>query len=198
MNDLKNKPAVTIALIVILVGAITVTLIRIRGGTASAGNRAVSPEAQSEAGPVPAPALDDMPPARDPFEHPLLLTHTAQGGSPSGPQLPTGKLLPMPPLKIDGIRPISPPPPGQTSRPSVERPEVQGPSWKLQAVVSGDTPLAIIKDASGKSHFVHEGDQLGEGAVVTRIISGTVAIRYGGTFSILSIERGPGTNGKTE
>lgn len=202
MKDAKNNPAVTIALIVILIGAVGVTVMRIRGGAASAGNRAVAEEAQSAAQTGPAPALDDIPPARDPFGHPVLFTPPMQGskqmGAPNGPQLPPSNLLPMPPLKVEGIRPINPLPPGQTSRPAADKPRAQPPSWKLQAVVSGDAPLAIIKDDSGKTHFVHEGDQLGDGVIVARIISGTVAIRYGGTFSILSIERGSGVHEKTE
>lgn len=205
MNDLKNKPAVTIALIVVLVGAVAVTMLRIRGSTASAGDRGVAQEQQSAAQSKRVVPLDDIPPERDPFGHSVLYTQPALGSkrteSPTDMQMPAGA-LPMPPLRIEGMRPadaqLEPPPPGHTSKPPTVKPTDEPRGWKLQAVVSGDRPLAVIKDGSGRTHFVHEGDQLGDGAFVAKIINGTVAIRYGGTFAILSLERGSGGNEKTE
>ena len=70
---MQDKPAVTIALIVILVIAVAVTILRIRGGTASMESRTVAQEQQADARSNQAPPLDDVPPERDPFGHPALL-----------------------------------------------------------------------------------------------------------------------------
>lgn len=203
---MQDKPAVTIALIVILVIVVAVTILRIRGGTASTDSRTVAQEQQADAQSNQAPPLDDVPPERDPFGHPVLymqpVQQDKQTGSPDGVLFPSANPLPILPLKIEGMKPsdpqMNPLPPGEASKPVISRPMNEPPALKLQAVVSGDTPLAVIKDGSGKTHFVHEGEQLGDEVFVARIIDGTVAIRYGGSFSILSLERGSEGNEKTK
>ncbi|GEM_PF-5376236 len=207
MKELQNKPGVTIALIVILIGAIAVTVLRIKGNTAVAGGRAVAQEQSAEQRKHSLPD-DNVPPQRDPFGHPILYANPPLNGAHTEPppdlHLPPNDDLPVLPLKIRETEPgnaqASPLPSvahDSEAKQAADNPASES-GLKLQAIVSGDTPLAVIKDGSGKTHFVYEGDQICDGIVVARIINGTVAVRHGGSFSILSLERGSGGNEQTQ
>jgi len=189
MKRLENQPAITAILCVILVGAIAVTVLRIKGSAVTAAGRTAA-EAPSQT----AARSGER---RDSRNEPNLDTPTAVGPERFGPAvLPGTNDLPLLPMTLPdptGLKLASMP----AALAPAQSPTVQNaygpaaePGLRLQAVVWGAEPLAVIKDAGGKSHFVRIGDCFGEGCEVARIEWSRAVIRQGETLVTLRLGGG--------
>jgi len=204
MKRLENQPAITAILCVILVGAIAVTVLRIKGSAVTAAGRTAA-EAPSQTAARSGERRDSRNEPnlrqRDPFQHALLFmnpdTPTAVGPERFGPAvLPGTNDLPLLPMTLPdptGLKLASMP----AALAPAQSPTVQNaygpaaePGLRLQAVVWGAEPLAVIKDAGGKSHFVRIGDCFGEGCEVARIEWSRAVIRQGETLVTLRLGGG--------
>ena len=189
MNKLGNHPLVIAALSIILVGSVAVMLLRSIGVSAKASEqRAAHQVAQGRAADGRASAAAASASAasevRDPFCHELLFV---KPGERTRKPSATGKgQLPPLPLNISGLAPSSS---GEIVGSPFEQ-QVGIRTLKLHGIVSGESPLAIIKETAGKTYFVRAGDHFGDGYTLTSVGAGEILVQHGGKDMTLRFEEG--------
>lgn len=206
MRNWQNHPAVIAGLCIILVGAVAVMALRIKSamnkttvvklvarqdasvGTVTHGESFISVDGSVHSG------------NRDPFYHALLFIEQRNKGSRDKASLPflspgMTQLQPYP-LNFPGIGPPGASTPGTTNAPSGTPETIKEPALKLQGVVSGSPPMAIIK-VDDKIYFTQMGDHFGEGYTLTSVRAGEIVVQYEGKNITLGLEEGLNRNANT-
>lgn len=203
MRDWKNNPIVIATLLIILVGAIAVTIIRIKGPNVQVARalvtRSGSTTGKVDAGQPHLVGLIPRPTRRDPFYHQVLFTERKmKAGSIGSPRLPVGGSGDWSsiPITINGIEPIQGGPATANQNSGTQQPADE-PKLVLNAIVSGTSPLAVIKDGTEQTYFVRSGDRFGDAYIVVRVGTSDITVQHGGKQLILKLEGGQETNEKT-
>ena len=220
MKNWQNNPAVKAALCIILVGAIAVTILRCRASIkakttatalVSAQNAPVEPISTPQIAPQNAPpaAYESDTPIygfRDPFYHELLFTKRSvkSGGSNLQPIFGPDQMggSPLFPTNLSGIGmqdgqvTIQPIGMDQTNVSGME-PGVEKPALRLQAIVSGSPPMAIIR-VGDKTYFVRTGGRFGDGFRVKFIGTDKAIVEHEGELTTLKLEEGSKSDEKIE
>lgn len=205
MKRLENQPVATAVLCAILVGAIVVTVLRIKGpaATAAGGPVAASDARTSARSAVQADsAYEQSGRQRDPFLHDLLFSgadatdaaNTEAGPAGGLPGLRDSSASPVMFPGLQGLKLDTIPTAFGQARPPDAQPAsgvAVGPDLHLQAIVWGTEPLVVIKDGRDKSYFVRVGDRFAESCEVTLIEAGRARVRRG--EAILTLRLGGGS-----